>query len=237
MEYVPDPDEADLLPTRIARVRYRFLAAHYRPGTINEYTTGEPIEPELKPLWDAFARAEQRLGRAKKAFATAWERYATAEMALHEPATSAAEPLKRGPKGDTVRQAMMPAVLRLYAGLFGEEPRRADHGPLTRFVDAFLNDLSGPWYWLDAARFEPSRRYERDREHNELLEGVCAPPRRPDAIKRALEGDWQGRTGGWDSGPALLPGYMLRHRQGAQLPLEPAKRPVIRRLAPCQSVR
>jgi hypothetical protein len=234
MEWAPPESEIHAIPTRLARVRYRFLASFYEEPREVVYEYGPPDDPGLRGLWqrarraqDDVARLKRRLARVEKKATEAWVAFATAEMAARNPelALAAAAPAKRGAKGNVHHREPVRALVRLYRDVFGAEPRRSNNGPVMRFVTAFFGGLEGDWYWLDAERFEPSQMHERARKHNEKLAPVRRPSALRDIVRHALEAESEGEPSAlWEDGPALFAGYFVRHRRGeADLPLAPPK--------------
>ncbi len=246
MEWAPPESEINAIPTRLARVRYRFLASFYEEPTEVEYEYGPPDDPGLRALWqrarrarDDVARLKRRLARAEEKATEAWVAFATAEMAARNPELATAEaPAKRGAKGNIHHREPVRALVRLYRDVFGAEPRRSNDGPVMRFVTAFFGGLEGDWYWLDAERFEPSQMHERTRKHNEKLVPVRRPAALRDVVRHALGAERQGEPSArWEDGPDLVTGYFVRHRRGeAELPLDPPKRPQICRLRPAAAM-
>src|SRR5215213_7861973 len=108
MEWAPPESEIHAIPTRLARVRYRFLASFYEEPAEVVYEYGPPDDPGLRALWqrarraqDDAARLKRRLVREEKKATEAWVAFATAEMAARNPEIAlAAAPAKRGAKGN-----------------------------------------------------------------------------------------------------------------------------------------
>ncbi len=242
MEWAPPESENHANPTRLARVRYRFLASFYEEPAEVAYEYGPPDDPGLRALWqrarraqDDVARLKRRLAREEKKATEAWVAFATAEMAARNPELATAEaPAKRGAKGNIHHREPVRALVRLYRDVFGAEPRRSNDGPVMRFVTAFFGGLEGDWYWLDAERFEPSQMHERARKHNEKLAPVHRPAALRDVVRHALEAEREGEPSArWEDGPALFAGYFVRHRRGeAEWPLDPPEKPQICRRQP-----
>jgi hypothetical protein len=240
-EWTPSKVEDRAVPIRLARVRYRFLAAHYEEAGDVVSETGRPNDPALGALWDRARRAqarvvelERQLVKAKSQAGQTWADFAEAVMLAEQGPMIPPPPAKRGRKGNPQHREPVRALIRIYGDLFGVEPRRSHDGPVMRFVTAFFNNLDGDWFWLDADRFEASQRHERTRKHNERLKPVRRPAALADIVRHALTAERNGeQSEWWEDGPSLMPGYFLRHRRGeAEMPLEPPKKPEICRLQP-----
>ena len=63
MEWAPPESEINAIPTRLARVRYRFLASFYEEPAEVVYEYGPPDDPGLRALWQRARRAQDDLAR------------------------------------------------------------------------------------------------------------------------------------------------------------------------------
>lgn len=235
------PPTADPLVTRIARSRYRFLAAHFQPGVTTTITHDGPDTPELALLWEKVVRADEevvrrrrQLERAEWKAARAFADYALAWAAIETgPGGDKPLPRKRGAKGSPHFREAVRAALRLYRDVFGRPPSRSHNGPTWRWVSAFFAQTERTWFWIDTERFEPRYAYVRTRTYNERLAPVRPPRALPDVIRHALDAERNEYPGErWEDGPPLAPGYFVSLMPvGAEFPKEPARRPEFCRLA------